>query len=353
MIRLIVALLLITCQFLNVALSQDLFHDSHSVEAIRAALQSPIPPNILRQAQQFDDQTMRSGKVGEQEVTLVTDARRDRANQVVAKLLTAIRENPSKWVIRVLETNPPTENAFVVGGTYIYVYTGLLNNVANDDELAFVLGHEISHSWLKHGMRKGEDFTNFLGNIIQLSGALTKNQGRRDQRALIGGAITSGYSRQDEQEADALGAYIAKQAGYDPLQGVSFFNRQIRQEKDFNDKQHAELAKAKQSIEQQIANCQQLRAQWDSNPRIRTAQNAQIVNSTCQAAQTNAQKYNAYLNDQSRSQTRSALLATHPADRDRISALVASVDYLYERRSLASLSGVGQGYKVFAAINLK
>jgi len=331
----------------------SLFHDSHSVESIRTALKGAIPVSILQQARQFDDHVLRSGKVGDQPVTLVTDARSDRATQIVSRLLTAIRVDPSKWVIRVLDTNPPTENAFVVGGNYIYVYTGLVNNAQTDDELAFVLGHEISHSWLKHGMRRGEDFTNLLGTIVELSGAFTRNAERREQRALVGGTIKSAYSRQDEQEADALGAYIAKRASYDPIRGVGFFNRLISQESAWNKQNQTQLAKAKSTVDQQIANCERLRAQWNSSPQIRTSQNAQIVNSTCQTASANAEKYNAYVKESSRNQIKSALLATHPADRDRISALAAAVDYLHERRSLNSLSGIGQGYNVFVAMNLK
>ena len=333
--------------------SDSAFHNSHSVESIRAALKSPIPQSILQQARQFDDQLVRSGKVRDQSVSIVTDSRHTRATQVVSTLLTAIRADPTKWVIRVLDTNPPQENAFVVGGNYIYVFTGLLNNAQSDDELAFILGHEISHSWLKHNLRRSEDFSNLLASLIEFSGAFTRNQNRKEQRALIGGAIKSAYSREDEQEADALGAYIAKRASYDPIRGIAFFQRMIQQENEHKNKIRGEFSNAKQTIDQQMANCQQLRAQWDSSPRVRTNQNAQIVNSTCQTAQANAQKYNAALNDQSRGEVKSILLRTHPADRDRIASLAASVDYLMGRRSLASLSGIGQGYNVYLAMDLK
>jgi hypothetical protein len=53
-----------------------------------------------------------------------------------------------------------------------------------------------------------------------------------------------------------------------------------------------------------------------------------------------------------RAHPRSALLAAHPANEDRKVALLASVDYLRGMRSLESLSSLGQGYKVFSALEL-
>ncbi|MEK6245436.1 MAG: M48 family metallopeptidase [Pseudomonadota bacterium] len=331
----------------NLAYAQT---DSHSVESIRAALQSPISPEILQQAQQFDNQVISSRMVGNQPVAFVKS---DRAAQIVGNLLRAIRADPSKWAIRILDTNPKTVNAFVVGGNYIYVYTGLLDFVENDDELALILGHEISHSWLKHNLRRGEDFTNLLASFIELGGALSRNPGRKDTLGLVGGAIKSAYSRQDEQEADALGAYIAKRASYDPARGIAYFARMINRENSINAQNQAQISAAKQSVEQQNANCQNLQNQWNTQPRIRTQQNAQVVNSTCQAAQANTQKYNAFVKQHSGGQLRSALLSTHPADRDRIAALAASVDYLRGNRTLESLSGIGQGYMVYVAMNMK
>lgn len=333
---------------------ESIFNDGHSVEAIRTALKSPIPYEIQRKAQEFDDQIVKSGAVGDQKVQIVTDERYHRVNRMVGTLLEAIsRDNSSKWTIRVLNTNPKVENAFGVGGTYIYVYTGLLDNVQSDDELAFILAHEISHSWLKHAMRRGEDFSNLIASIIELSGAFSKSEGRREKMGLIGGTIKASYSREDEQEADALGAYIANRANFDPTRGIAFFNRMISRETSVNQNNQYQLAKAKRDIDQQLTVCGNLRAQWNFDPRVRTPQNAQIINSTCQTAQANAQRYNESLSQQSRTEVKSALLQSHPADRDRIAALTAAVDYLKGKRSLASLSGVGQGYNVLVAMNLK
>jgi len=346
-------ILLGTNAFQQANANDGILNNGHSIESIRAALKSPIPYDIQRKAQEFDDSVLKSGKALDQNVEVVIDERHDRAVRIVTTLLDALHSDASKWTIRVLDTNPKIENAFVVGGTYIYVYTGLLDNVQSDDELAFVLAHEISHSLLKHGIRKGKDSSNLLASIIELSGTLSKSEGRREKMGMIGGAMKASYSREDEQEADALGAYIANRANFDPTQGIAFFSRQIRTENAADQNNQQQLAKAKQKIEQQMAACSNMQTQWNNDPRVRSQQNAQIVNSTCQTAQANAQHYNEYLNQQSSGSIKSVLLQTHPADRDRIGALAGAVDYLKGKRSLSSLSGIGQGYNVFIAINLK
>lgn len=100
------------------------FKDQHSVEAIVAALKSPIPPQLVKEARDFDDKLMSAGHTEDGKVYLVTDERSTRANAMVRKLLEAMGEDPSHWVVRVLDTDPPVANAFVTGGKYVYVYTG-------------------------------------------------------------------------------------------------------------------------------------------------------------------------------------------------------------------------------------
>lgn len=333
--------------------AQDVFKDAHSVDSIRAALTYPIPADIQRQAQDFDDKVTRTGQVGHQRVALVTDIRSTRANEIVGGLLTAIRADPSSWVVRVLDTNPPVENAFVVGGRYIYVFAGLMNNVSSADELGFILGHEISHSLLKHKLRRSEDFSNLLGSILELGGALSRRANTKDALTLTGGAIKAFYSREDEQEADAMGVYLATRAGFDPMRGVEFFNRSIRNENAAKAKIQQQLTQERQNINQAVANCNRLKAQWNSSPLYRTPQNAQIVNTTCQDSQNRINGYNAFVTKYSQTSARSVLLGTHPVDQQRIAFIVAATDYLKGRRSLDSLAGMGQGYNVFLAISTK
>ncbi|XP_026807448.1 metalloendopeptidase OMA1, mitochondrial-like [Rhopalosiphum maidis] len=53
-----------------------------------------------------------------------------------------------KWNIVVLDS-PHIINAFVMTNGYIFVYTGLAK-IANDDQLAIIIGHELAHCLLRH-----------------------------------------------------------------------------------------------------------------------------------------------------------------------------------------------------------
>jgi predicted Zn-dependent protease len=328
----------------------NFIRDSHSVEAIGTALRSPIPAHIQQRARQFDDQVVSTGRIADAEVHIVTDTRYARVNRITTQLLKAIRADSSKWVVRVLDTSPPNENAFVVGGTYIYVYTGLLDRTSSDDELAFVLAHEISHSWLKHSVRRDEDFFNLVGSLAQMGAAFSKNPSQKDKLALVGGSLQASYSREDEQEADALSALIARQARFDPLRGIEFFNRVRGYEQAGEFAKQQQLRVERLNAEQNIQHCNQLQNIWNSSPAYRTQQNATSLNAVCQDAQARATRYNALAKTYFYEAQRDPLLRTHPPDPQRIAALAAAVDYLNGRRPLSSLVNIGQGYKVFVAL---
>ena len=51
-----------------------------------------------------------------------------------------IGENPQGWVVRVLDSDPKVMNAFVNGGNYVHVFTGLRDQIKSDNELAIVVG---------------------------------------------------------------------------------------------------------------------------------------------------------------------------------------------------------------------
>ncbi len=93
--------------------------DQHDVKAIVAALQSPIPNDVIAEAQAMDDQLMKGGELEGTKIYLVTDERAGRVDRLVRKLLTAMRQEERGWVVRVLDTTPTIVNAFVTGGKYI------------------------------------------------------------------------------------------------------------------------------------------------------------------------------------------------------------------------------------------
>ncbi|MEE9387699.1 MAG: M48 family metallopeptidase [Paracoccaceae bacterium] len=104
--------------------------------------------------------------------------------------------------------------------------TALIAQAHNNDELAFVLGHETAHHILGH-IAKTRD-TALAGAL--LGGVLATLAGGSastvDLAQNIGGTVGArAYSKDFELEADRLGTEIAYRAGYDPLDGALFFTR--------------------------------------------------------------------------------------------------------------------------------
>jgi predicted Zn-dependent protease len=114
-------------------------------------------------------------------------------------------------------------NAFAVPGGYVFVFSGLLAKIANDDELAGVLGHESGHVAGHHIVReqqKGQAWT-----AAALLGVLLSAVNPVVGAAAVGAAETAQlkYSREFEQEADYLGLRYTDEAGYDPHAMGTFF----------------------------------------------------------------------------------------------------------------------------------
>jgi predicted Zn-dependent protease len=126
-------------------------------------------------------------------------------------------------------------NAFAVPGGSIYIHTGLIEKARSTDELASVVGHEMSHVKARHIARmSGPDPVNLLGLLgLFLGGAGTGGQAA----AMLGPALAAtkqlAYSRTLEQEADTLGVKHMAEAGFDPHAALSFFQI-INQEKILN-----------------------------------------------------------------------------------------------------------------------
>ena len=119
-------------------------------------------------------------------------------------------------------------NAFCMPGGKIAFYWGILTKLQlDDDEVAAIMGHEISHALLEHAReRYGKNMATQLG--IGLGAALLGLGSTGRAVGDIGGQLLSlTYSREDETEADRLGMIMAAKAGYNPRAGVSLWKKMM------------------------------------------------------------------------------------------------------------------------------
>ncbi len=324
------------------------FTDQHSLEAIATALKSPISAQAIKEARDFDDRVLSEGQVQGGAVYLVTDGRATLVNNLVAKLLDAMDQDPQQWVVRVLDTNPPVENAFVTGGKYIYVFTGLIKQASSEDELAFVLSHELGHSLLKHQERQKGDLSTTIANVAVLAGLFSKkNRGNLNDFAKY---TTNTYSRGDEEEADAIAVAIAHRAGFDPMRGADFFSRNKQQQDTAKQETQQLLTKMQSEVQQAQMVCMQWTQQYRSSYIYQSADNANRVNAVCRDAENKRLAYNQALLQHNMDSQRNLIFSDHPQNQNRIAAIAALSDFVSRRRELDSISKYAQSYRVMAAL---
>ncbi len=133
-------------------------------------------------------------------------------------------------------------NAFALPGGYLGVNLGLIAVVNSRDELASVLGHELSHVTQRHIARiiakQSAQAPWVMGAM--LLGVLVAGRNPDAANAMIMGgqaaAIQSqlNFSRDMEREADRLGYGVMTQAGFDPQGFVSMFDK-LQQAARLND----------------------------------------------------------------------------------------------------------------------
>ena len=128
-----------------------------------------------------------------------------------------------EWEFTVLDSE--IQNAFCLPGGKVAVYSGIMDGMNNEAELAFVVGHEIGHAVARHG---GEKMTR---SILQNVGAYIVSATFESEiiDAVYGTGTELGvmlpYSRSNESEADAIGLILMARAGYDPSASYTFWKR--------------------------------------------------------------------------------------------------------------------------------
>lgn len=106
-------------------------------------------------------------------------------------------------------------NAFTTGGGYVYITRGIMNYLNSEAELVAVLGHEIGHVNARHPVKRQTKST--LSNIGAMAvGVFTGSGDLAGLANYAGAALISGYGRDNELEADRLGAEYLEKTGLSP-----------------------------------------------------------------------------------------------------------------------------------------
>lgn len=160
----------------------------------------------------------------EKEEKVSLDKKSEERVSNIGQKLAVVSDRPLTYKFQVLENKEL--NAVSLPGGFIYINQGLLDKL-NDDELAFVLGHEIGHVAAKHAVKKIQSGMAFQIVLLAASAAASGGEAAQvagnviDASSRAYSLISLGYSRQDEYFADKLGVKYASKAGFNSQAAIS------------------------------------------------------------------------------------------------------------------------------------
>lgn len=137
-----------------------------------------------------------------------------------------------KWEFHLVQSKEA--NAWCMPGGKVVVYSGILPITQDENGLAVVLGHEISHAIAQHGNERMSDMMIVQAGGIALDAALQKQP--QQTQAIFNEAYGIGtqvgailpFSRNQEAEADEMGLCWMAMAGYNPNVAIPFWQRMMK-----------------------------------------------------------------------------------------------------------------------------
>lgn len=149
------------------------------------------------------------------EMGVYEDEALQRYVEAIGLTLAADSHRPNlPWHFTIVDV--PAINAFALPGGFIYLTRGILPYLDDEAELAGVLGHEIGHVTARHAVQAYTRATSAqLGLVLGgIFAPATRPFGRLAEAGL--GVLFLRYGREDELQADRLGAEYAAGSGWDP-----------------------------------------------------------------------------------------------------------------------------------------
>ncbi|MBV8273157.1 MAG: M48 family metallopeptidase [Cupriavidus sp.] len=203
--------------------------DGVQVERRYSKVREIVPMEVIDQQAAREYEQVKQEAIAKHTLVDEDDPQVKRLREIGIRLLPqTVLWNPraGRWAWEINLIRSKQVNAFCMPGGKMAVYSGLLESLnLTDDEVAMVMGHEISHALEEHARQRAAqaEISNLGANVVsQLTGF--GNLGNMD----IGSnakMLSLRFSRQEETEADLIGMDIAARAGYDPRAAVTLWQK--------------------------------------------------------------------------------------------------------------------------------
>ena len=135
-------------------------------------------------------------------------------------------KNEFVWEVKIIK-NDTVLNAFATPGGYIYIFTGLIKYLDNEDELAGVMSHEIAHADRRHS-------THMLTKAYGINLLLNIILGNDNQQIsnITQSLVSLKFSRDAEQDADRHSViYLCQENSLYKADGAArFFDKMLQEE---------------------------------------------------------------------------------------------------------------------------
>jgi predicted Zn-dependent protease len=144
-------------------------------------------------------------------------------NDIGQKLAKQSHRANLQWTFTVLDS--PEINAFALPGGYVYITRGIMAYLDSEADMAGILGHEIGHVTARHGAQRatraqsaslGVFAATVLGAVLESRGIGGAAEMASSASQLAAAGYVAKYSREQELQADGLGAEYLSRVTYDP-----------------------------------------------------------------------------------------------------------------------------------------
>ncbi|RZL04002.1 MAG: peptidase [Rubrivivax sp.] len=168
-------------------------------------------------------------------------------NELGQRLARQSHRNQLEWHFTVLDS--PEINAFALPGGYVYVTRGIMAYMESEADLAGVIGHEIGHVTARHGAQRatrqqtagfGVLAATLLGAVLESQGVGGAGQLASQVSQNVAAGYIASYGRDQELQADQLGAEYLARSHYDPQNMVNVITVLKNQERFADDQARAE-----------------------------------------------------------------------------------------------------------------